>query len=77
MGATRQTVNGRWFNDMLTFWPFVLIYAYIAFLLGYNTLRRLEHMVNFRKRHRHATANQRLRQAPDGTCDAQDPRADA
>jgi hypothetical protein len=55
MGATRQTVNGRWFNDMLTFWPFVLIYAYIAFLLGYNTLRRLEHMVNFRKRHRHAT----------------------
>jgi hypothetical protein len=53
MGTTRQQEGGSWFHDMLTFWPFVLIYAYIAFLLGILTLRRIDHMVNFKRRHRH------------------------
>ena len=34
MGLTRQTVNGTGINDMLSFWPFVLIYVYIAVIIG-------------------------------------------
>ena len=34
MGLTRQQVNGTWLNNMLSFWPFVLIYAYITVILG-------------------------------------------
>ena len=30
MGLTRQNINGTWFNNMLTFWPFVLVYVFIA-----------------------------------------------
>ena len=41
MGLTRQTVNGTWLNNMLTFWPFVLIYVYMAVILGVVILRRL------------------------------------
>jgi len=41
MGLTRQTVNGKWLNNMLTFWPFVLIYVYMAVILGVVVLRRL------------------------------------
>ena len=40
MGLTRQTVNGVWLNNMLSFWPFVLIYVYIALILGHIILRR-------------------------------------
>ena len=40
MGLTRQTVNGTWINNMLTFWPFVLIYVYIALILGLIIIRR-------------------------------------
>ena len=40
MGTTRQEVNGTWLNDMLSFWPFVLIYVYIAVILGLVVLRR-------------------------------------
>ena len=43
MGLTRQTVNGQWFHDMLSFWPFVLIYVYIALILGVIIIRRLVH----------------------------------
>ena len=43
MGLTRQTVNGTWMNDMLSFWPFVLIYVYIAVILGLAVLKRLGH----------------------------------
>ena len=46
MGLTRQTVNGVWLNNMLSFWPFVLIYVYIAVILGLIILRRLRKMVN-------------------------------
>ena len=30
MGLTRQQVNGTWLNNMLSFWPFVLIYVLFA-----------------------------------------------
>ena len=40
MGLTRQEVNGVWLNNMLSFWPFVLIYVYIAVILGQIILRR-------------------------------------
>ena len=41
MGLTRQEVNGTWLNNMLSFWPFVLIYVYIAVILGQIILRRI------------------------------------
>ena len=43
MGLTRQTVDGRWLNNMLSFWPFVLTYVYIAVILGQIVIRRLMH----------------------------------
>ena len=41
MGVTRQQVGGTWLNDMLSFWPFVLIYVYIAVILGLAIHQRL------------------------------------
>lgn len=41
MGLTRQTVNGTWLYNMLTFWPFVLIYAYITLILGLVSLKQI------------------------------------
>jgi len=41
MGLMRQTVDGTWLNNMLSFWPFVLIYVYIAVILGQIILRRI------------------------------------
>lgn len=43
MGLTRQTIDGRGLNNMLSFWPFVLVYVYMAFILGLVTLRHLHH----------------------------------
>ncbi len=45
MGVTRQTVNGVWLNNMLTFWPFVLIYVYMAVILGLVVMKRLSQIV--------------------------------
>ena len=45
MGLTRQEVNGTWLNNMLSFWPFVLIYVYMAVILGQIILRRTKRMV--------------------------------
>ena len=42
MGLTRQTVNGTWLNNMLTFWPFVLIYVYMAVILGVVILKQVK-----------------------------------
>ena len=52
MGLTRQkSLNpgpspmgegSLWFNYMLNFWPFVLIYVYIAVILGLTVLRQLK-----------------------------------
>ena len=51
MGLTRQESltpspspmgeGSLWLNNMLSFWPFVLIYAYIAVILGQIILRRI------------------------------------
>ena len=43
MGLTLQEDGGTWLNDMLSFWPFVLTYVYIALILGIIILRRLLH----------------------------------
>lgn len=40
MGLTRQKVNGTWFNNMLSFWPFVLVYSYMALILGLVIINR-------------------------------------
>jgi hypothetical protein len=48
MGLTRQEVGGTWLNDMLTFWPFVLMYVYMAIILGVVILRRLTHLSSWR-----------------------------
>ena len=44
MGLTRQTENGTWLSNMLVFWPFVLIYVYMAVILGVTVLRRLNNI---------------------------------
>ena len=54
MGLTRQTASptgggSHWFNHMLTFWPFVLIYVYVATILGVITLRRLMHLTSWKR----------------------------
>jgi len=43
MGLTRQTVDGVWLHNMLSCWPFVLVYVYIAVILGQIILRRTLH----------------------------------
>jgi hypothetical protein len=50
MGLTRQESSSLalprertiWINHMLSFWPFVLIYAYMALILGLVVLRQLK-----------------------------------
>ena len=44
MGLTRQTTGGSGLSNMLAFWPFVLIYVYLALILGLVALRRLLHL---------------------------------
>lgn len=44
MGLTRQTINGSWVNNMLTFWPFVLIYVYLAAILWMVVMQRLQRL---------------------------------
>lgn len=43
MGLTQQKAGGRGIDNMLTYWPFVLIYALMAIVLGMVCLRRLLH----------------------------------
>ena len=47
MGLTRQDVKGTWLNNMLSFWPFVLSYVYIAVILGQIILRRTLHFTSW------------------------------
>ena len=49
MGLTRQQVGGTWLNDMLSFWPFVLIYIFIALILGLIIIRRALHFNNWKR----------------------------
>ena len=43
MGLTRQETGGSWLNNMLTFWPFVLIYTFVAVILGQIIIRHALH----------------------------------
>ena len=45
MGLTRQQVGGTWLNDMLSFWPFVLIYTFMALILAQVVLTRLSRLL--------------------------------
>ena len=49
MGLTRQEVHGSWLNNMLSFWPFVLIYVMMAVILGQVVIRRLTHLTNWKR----------------------------
>ena len=49
MGLIRQKVGGTWLNDMLSFWPFVLIYVYITTILGVIILRRVTHLSSWKR----------------------------
>ncbi len=49
MGLTRQSVNGQWLNNMLTFWPFVLIYVYMAVIIGLVILKESDQLLIHRK----------------------------
>ena len=49
MGLTRQKDGGTWLNNMLSFWPFVLIYVYIAVILGQIIIRRALHFTHWRR----------------------------
>jgi len=44
MGLTRQTINGVGLNNMLTFWPFVLTYVYMAVIVGLVVLKTAPNM---------------------------------
>lgn len=41
MGLTPQTHDGSWLSSMLTFWPFVVVYAYVTFILALATAKRI------------------------------------
>ena len=41
MGLTRQVVNGTWIYNMLTFWPFVLVYVFMTVCVGQVVIRQL------------------------------------
>ena len=41
MGLTRQESNGTWLNNILSFWPFVLIYVYLTVILGQVVLQQI------------------------------------
>ena len=49
MGLTRQEVNGSWLNDMLSFWPFVLMYVLMALILGQVIIQRLTHLTSWKR----------------------------
>ncbi len=49
MGLTKQEVHGTWLNGMLTFWPFVLVYVYMAMILGLVILNRIKRNINFKR----------------------------
>ena len=40
MGLTQQEKEGTWLHGMLSFWPFVLVYAYMALILGLVVVKR-------------------------------------
>lgn len=49
MGLTRQQEHGSWLNNMLSFWPFVLMYVMMAVILGQVVIRRLTHLTSWKR----------------------------
>lgn len=49
MGLTRQEPHGAWLSNMLSFWPFVLVYVLMAVILGQVILRRLLHWSDWKR----------------------------
>jgi len=49
MGFTRQQKDGKWIYDMLTFWPFVLIYVFMMFIIGLAIMKHLTHWSNWKR----------------------------
>ena len=47
MGLTRQNVNGAWIYNMLSFWPFVLVFVYVTVILSQVIIH---HVLHFRWR---------------------------
>ena len=43
MGLIIQSPDGNWFSNMLSFWPFVLVYMLIALILGQVIINRTVH----------------------------------
>ena len=41
MGLIRQNPDGQWLDNMLVFWPFVLVYVFMALILGQVVIRQL------------------------------------
>lgn len=50
MGLTRQTPDGTGLSNMLSFWPFVLAYAYMTVILGLVIVQRVSLIVRGRSR---------------------------
>ena len=40
MGLTKQQPDGTWVSNMLSCWPFVLIYVYTVLILGLSVINR-------------------------------------
>ncbi len=54
MGLTRQQKDGQWLSDMLSFWPFVLIYLLMVIILGLVTINhcaKIIHQISHSKFH--------------------------
>ena len=49
MGLIRQSINGSGVNNMLTFWPFVLIYVYLMVIVGMVVIKRFRHLTSWRR----------------------------
>ena len=49
MGLTRQQEHGSWLNNMLSFWPFVLMYVMMAVILGQVVIRRLTQLTSWKR----------------------------
>ena len=46
MGFTRQIKDGQWIYDMLSFWPFVLIYMLMMLIVGLAIVKHLTKITN-------------------------------
>lgn len=49
MGFTRQLKDGQWIYDMLSFWPFVLIYIQMMLIVGLAIMKHLTHWSTWKR----------------------------